>query len=303
MNSLINMCGKVVQCGYEETDYITASAGSSQVQSQLLELGDYLLNNSELGRTFKLRAGGYNPFELDKERHPEFGYKLAICFGAGIDSGIAYYWATHTLGISPKEVCLVWVDYGQPYAGKECCFCDIFEKYLAGKNLYKWWTTAPPPEFEKKLISNAAYIIPARNLLLAAVAAMFSDRIWVIGHKREDWSVGAPDKTPEFFTRTSRLFSEFYEKSIIVESPFIDRSKRDTILWYRDEGLSMDLLTQTTSCYAPIERKCGVCLACAKRYSTFKSLGIQEAGYTTNPEDGARYREFMDRERQKGRGI
>jgi hypothetical protein len=91
------------------------------------------------------------------------------------------------------------------------------------------------------------------------------------------------DKNDAFFRLSTISNTQSIGEMTIIESPFSNMTKTDTIKWARDNDL-LEKLDNTVSCYHPTELRCGECSLCFKRWLAMKSAGIDES-YATNPLD------------------
>jgi 7-cyano-7-deazaguanine synthase in queuosine biosynthesis len=309
MNPLIESCIEITRAGIEKRDEVDFKYNNQRLQS----LGNFLLDNSNLDRTFHLRPG------------PRSTDKVAIMFGGGIDSYIAMFYALST----KLDTSLIHVDYGQPYVMEErevyrALFYarqgsnNVFGKDINTlKDRYKVYTNTKLSVHMRDIqlmyadelsdIGNRDYVIPARNLALAAIGTEYADRVWIVSNKRTDETVGTPDKTSRFYRESSALFSDFYEKRITVESPFFRLSKLEAVRAYLESGGNVECLKATWSCYTPVRDivngfsfPCGTCYSCFKRFKLFQALNI-EYNFDVHPQKGPHWSEFEERERRKGR--
>lgn len=202
---------------------------------------------------------------------------LTIMYSGGLDSFISYHYALKQ-GFSP--LCL-FVDMGHPYAEKEWNAIMSIPEDIR-----------PPVEKLKMtdlytLISSRLHnqIIPSRNVMLATIGAMFSPRVWINALDGEQ-NGKEHDKSERYFEDTSKLLSftnEAFQTETIIESPFANMSKAETIKWALDNGIPKEHLFATSSCYDDTFKKCGTCLTCYKRKTAFLLNGIDEPGYENNP--------------------
>lgn len=205
---------------------------------------------------------------------------VSIMYSGGLDSLIAYHYAI-SKGYEP--IC-IWVNMGHDYAEKEKNSMykleKLFPKYVPNVNIINMQELIPLIE---KRLSNQ--IIPSRNVMLATIGAMFSPRVWINALDGEQ-NGKEHDKSEKFFKDTTNLLTftnEFFQNKTIIESPFSEMTKAETIKWALDNGIPLNVLFTTSSCYHPSEVKCGECLTCYKRYVAFRLNNIEEKGYNINP--------------------
>ena len=203
--------------------------------------------------------------------------KLVILFSGGLDSAIAYAYASRLF----DAVTGIFVNIGQPYADYERASVLTY-KELTGANI----TILDYPFTQEH---NYAYeratplrqVIPGRNMTLAAIAANFGTTIWMNALYGE-LKPSMPDKDETFFRESSKLLSRTFERNIIVESPFWFMTKTDTVsLALNRLHMPKEVLTATCSCYNPSEVSgvrffCGECLTCFKRKVAMVNSGITE---------------------------
>jgi 7-cyano-7-deazaguanine synthase in queuosine biosynthesis len=314
-NPLLESCMEITRAGYRKED----NCSFVYKNTRLISLGNYLLDNSGLGRIFHL-----------KDTSDRSG--IALMFGGGIDSYIAMWLALY----EGNKVHVVHVDYGQPYSTHEV---DVCKQVRAGyvqplRTLIHDLADTQSVEFAKdgntlhdmhdididtnlqftsywvelltehtKIDGWEHYIIPARNLVLAAIGAEFADTIYIVANKRSDENVGTPDKTSRFYRETSDLLSDFYGRRIRVMSPFLDRTKAEAVRYYLMKGGNLEALKGTFSCYTPNVDSpihCGTCYACYKRYKLFQALNTHFE-FASPPWTGPNYHAYEAKEQNKGR--
>lgn len=299
INPIVQSCLEIARAGYERRDVVDMMVDSPRLKN----LGNFLLNNSKIDHTFRLQQTQKSAVKCMDT--------VAIAYGAGIDSRCALHFALK----NELKVHLVHVNYGQPYHQAE------FEATLALVQDEKH--SEVDFHFEQvKLISSEDlkgdfawknYIIPARNLVLAAIASQYSSRVWVVAtHRGVDESVGAADKSARFFQETGEVLTGFYGYKISVSSPFFKLTKKKTAKDFLQTGGTEEELKATFSCYSPVPedhptdvdkvvyKHCGTCYACYKRHQLFQALDI-EYNFVTHPQQGKNWLDFQDQEKMKGR--
>lgn len=123
-------------------------------------------------------------------------------------------------------------------------------------------------------VGKNAYI-PFRNLLLACQAVKYSDHIVIAGLQDDMVS----DKNEYIFSRFGSLLSEVEGRTIVVTSPFWDKTKEEVVRWYLQSGESKEELLKTFSCYAPYvsgKQSCGKCPACFRKWVALKRNSIDD---------------------------
>ena len=188
--------------------------------------------------------------------------KEILLFSGGLDSFIAWHFLK-------KPECL-YVDIGHRYH---------LQEMEAAMRLYH--VTGLKVTIDRKLIltelEKEDAFIPMRNSFLAHIAALYGDKIWLIVQKGE---LEIPDRSVLFMERISQLLTQLNGRDISVDSPFIGMTKTDMVKWYIEQGLPVDHLKLTMSCYNG--NNCGYCPACFRRWVAFKLNGIEE-NYLVDP--------------------
>lgn len=115
--------------------------------------------------------------------------------------------------------------------------------------------------------------IPLRNDLLIRLASLYDDEIVLVVQKGE---LELEDRSPKFLNDIQESLSYLHKKPIKVWSPFMDMTKQQMVKWYVEQGLPVEDLLKTRSCYAPTEIPCGECPACFRRWVAFAYSGIEE---------------------------
>jgi 7-cyano-7-deazaguanine synthase in queuosine biosynthesis len=307
MNPLVQSCLEISRAGYEKRNHVEFRYDNPR----LVSLGNFLLNNSNLKHTFRLQEKRHDP------------NVVAICFGGGIDSYTAMF---HALA-KGRRVELIWASYGQKCWLNESEVFNALATNLAVGSSFKgvpfradfetlqgsygvdvkealhchFEEVSILPVDSKLKPAWEDYIIPARNLVLAAVASNYASEIWIVANRRNDETVGTPDKTTRFYRESSALFTEFYGQKTIVTSPFLHLSKLEATRAYLAGGGSMEALKATFSCYTPATTEpyaCGRCYACYKRYQLFQALNV-EYNFAEHPKDDPKRPKYEAQEKAK----
>lgn len=200
--------------------------------------------------------------------------KLCIPISGGMDSFIAYHYAIRELGYNPEDIVCIFFNIGQPYFQKEK---DALSKLGVP---YKEIHIPCYPEVVADKLDIHNYILPNRNAIFASIAAIYGERVWIVGMKYENHYL-MHDKNDAFFRISTISNTQSIGELTIIESPFSNKTKTETIEWARDNDL-LEKLDDTVSCYHPREKRCGVCSLCFKRWLAMKAAGVDEH-YSQNP--------------------
>ena len=184
-------------------------------------------------------------------------------YSGGLDSVTMYHYAIKQ-GLTPI---LIYVDMFHPYAEQELEAMKNRNVKVIKMDLY--------PQIEHRLSNQ---IIPSRNLLLATIGSMFSDRVW-IGALDGEQRGKERDKSQRFFYDTTSLLTylnNFFQELTLVEAPFMNKSKKEVIEWALNNGVDEEELLNSRSCYSNEDTECGKCLTCVKRHMALWLNGIDD---------------------------
>ena len=175
----------------------------------------------------------------------------AILVSGGMDSTIA-------ADMHP-DATRIFVDYGQPYAQPE----QQTVRQLFGDEVVVV-TIRPPP------VMQGSYV-PARNLLLATVAAQQGAEEVLLCGVADDVYV---DNNTEAFADMSRILSLHCGRQVHVHSPHGDRTKGQAAAYYVSQGYDAGRLHRTFSCYNwNGSGRCGACTACTRWDAAMRHAG------------------------------
>jgi 7-cyano-7-deazaguanine synthase len=170
-----------------------------------------------------------------------------ILLSGGIDSAVLL-WQTRTTAVT--------INYGQPGARYEEDAARAIAKLAC---VHHEVVTIPGLWHHIRQASDGV-VIPARNLMLLAVAAMVAkDGELLLGATLSDEGLFADCRT-DFVDDLSRLCQRCY--GITVRAPYAGMSKKAVVDLGRTLGAPLHL---TYSCYADKASPCGRCLACEQR--------------------------------------
>jgi len=182
--------------------------------------------------------------------------KEILLFTGGVDSFIAYFYLN-------RPPCL-YVDLGHRYAEKEKKNVMRIAKKV-GMDL-RIESCLKLGKWEEEDAN-----IPMRNMFLVMIGSYFADRIYLITQRGE---MSIPDRSKEFYKKASEIISFLHGKKKEVYSPFFNMTKQDIVGWYKEQGLDLDLLKETISCFSSAEGRCGRCPACFRQWVAFSYNGI-----------------------------
>lgn len=169
-----------------------------------------------------------------------------LLYSGGMDSLIAHRWY--------HEPDTLYVDLGTRYSKVEK---RAIQRTLPDTTIINF------PEMGRFERDDAHF--PGRNTLLAwCGASMGGERIILVTQKGE--MTGTKDRTDRFFKQVSHHLSYVFEREIIVETPFQHMDKTSMVEWYIQSGGDLEMLLRTVGCYRGLERHCGNCSACFRRF-------------------------------------
>jgi 7-cyano-7-deazaguanine synthase in queuosine biosynthesis len=124
-------------------------------------------------------------------------------------------------------------------------------------------------------------ILPARNLLLVALASYYGNRI-LLGSTAGDTT---RDKDATFLSGAQAVLDHilahdpgkslpFHNEGIFVEAPALHFTKTQLVKQYLEAGGDPDELLSSRSCYHGNAVECGVCRSCLRKYVALKLNGL-----------------------------
>jgi len=170
---------------------------------------------------------------------------------------------------------IAWWYLGRP----KTLYCRLGHRYEA-KELEAVRRTIPETVIDDTLINlgrnweEEDANIPARNLFLVLVAGMYgADKVWLVVQEGE---MEIPDRSERFFEMAIEVCSFLLGKKVEVDTPFRHMTKVEMVGWYLKQGLPVEELLKTRSCYSGGEKPCGECGACFRRIMALKLNGLDE---------------------------
>ena len=181
-----------------------------------------------------------------------------VLSSGGIDSTATLL----SLMTSRETLSAYWVDYGQKYADAESSSVRHIADVLAIQLRTGRFDLSSEIQRGE---TEFGHIVPARNVLLAALAVADSGAAEVLLSGLEDEAL-VPDKSPRFFK-----FSELLVGARVF-SPFMQSTKTDLLARWRRDWKGILHPSETVSCYQA-SGGCGTCAACTKRAVAFAASG------------------------------
>lgn len=191
--------------------------------------------------------------------------RVALVSG-GLDSTLCVFLYMNDSKAGNEDI-YVFIDYGQPYMNKELDACkDLFGVSLQVLRIDLGLNNEAQSPF-----------IRTRNLMLACIvnARYNPDQILIAGLKDDV----VEDKNPQAFEEMSKIISVQSKAPVEVISPFWNLTKGDLVAAWKQraeaDGIGMDLLYRTISCYDHNPGFCGECPACFRWYVAMRSNGLE----------------------------
>lgn len=194
--------------------------------------------------------------------------RQVLLFSGGMDSLIAAH-------LHPAAIKL-YVATGSKYQDKELSHLKL--EYGPSEILYDHRLNLGDVERDDA-------IVPARNLFLTAIAALYGDEIILCAVNGD----GSTDKDSRFaFLQTATLqhvfspphFTDFQPRIIL---PMRDKCKGEWVAWYLNAGGSPEHLARSVSCYHPTHFHCGRCKACIRKWVAQEFNGIHSTPWNDHP--------------------
>lgn len=207
-----------------------------------------------------------------------------VLLSGGLDSTAAL----HRSLAQDGDVRAVCFDYGQPNRdhelfaaeatakrlGVRCTRLALADTIRTGAGLLRAVTDHDPTAMG---VHRA--FVPGRNAVFLSIAAAHAATWWtagtialVVGANADD-AAGFPDCVARFFVPMARALSHGTAREIIVETPFVDRTKAQIIREATDAARAD--MTRSWSCYRG-DGPCGACSPCVLRAAAFQAAGLAD---------------------------
>lgn len=116
--------------------------------------------------------------------------------------------------------------------------------------------------------------IPMRNAFFCMIASQYDKEICLVVQKGE---MSIPDRSPKFMFSFGNWLSWMRESSgYKIFTPFEEMTKTQMVKWYKDQGLPINRLLDTRSCFSGDIYNCGRCAACFRRWVALANNGLEE---------------------------
>lgn len=204
--------------------------------------------------------------------------KIVILYSGGLDSIIMNHYAE--IKYPNAEIIKIYYKHG---ADSEDAEIEQLPSDVIIHNV-DWLNDKIKPVSKKSDPFAGAIYIPGRNMVFSTLAACqyLPDEIWM-GTLVDECNEDATDKNNIFIDKTSDalnyVLSPFLDR-VKIRFPFVEEkwSKVDSVKWAVENGLSIDKLTKSVSCWHHDGVKsCGKCKQCYKRELIFLLTDIKDS--------------------------
>jgi len=214
--------------------------------------------------------------------------KALVVLSGGQDSTTCLYWALDKFGANFVQT--LTFDYGQRHRVElECAariakFAGVPNKMLPIDTFEALGGNALTDERVDVHMDVGAdsdlpnTFVPGRNIVFLTFAAAYA---WqrniehlVTGVAQTDYS-GYPDCRQETIEAVQSTLRLGMESNIVIHTPLMYRSKKETVLLARDLG-ALEAMALTHTCYNGRRPPCGQCPACRLRARGFDQAGIKD---------------------------
>lgn len=205
------------------------------------------------------RPADYKPVFKFKEP------KIVVLVTGGLDSTYVYQCVKENY--ATNEIVAIYVDIGQPYAKKEIdALARLQIPYVLERQTELIWTT---DKYWK-------HIIPARNLLLLAIAAEHladTGGLIMFGAVNGEMPVIGGDKSQRFIRVVNQLLKNS-PNTIHVTTPLKDLTKTDIV--FKMQANNPGTVEKTVSCFSGGPGvHCGACQACLRKWIAFTNNDLE----------------------------
>lgn len=128
-------------------------------------------------------------------------------------------------------------------------------------------------------------IVPARNLFLTAIAALYGENVILCAVNGD----GSTDKDMQFSLLHTQLLQHIFSPPHFtnykpkIHLPMRERSKGEWVLWYLENGGDPERLVKSVSCYHPHHFYCGQCKACIRKWVAQEINGLVGTPWNQHP--------------------
>lgn len=220
-----------------------------------------------------------------------FSKKTLVLLSGGQDSSTCLFWAINKFG--KENISSISFDYGQRHQVE-----TAYAERLAKKHEIPWelvplgWSTVSGLFGNSSLDVSSEHpiaaglpssFVPGRNalfLLTAGIKAFEKGMTnLVVGVSSVDYS-GYPDCRPQFIRSMQAALSDALDFSIIIHTPLIYKTKKETWQMAKDLGVLEEILENTLTCYNGNETQnswgkgCGMCPSCVLRRKGWEEFSL-----------------------------
>ena len=207
--------------------------------------------------------------------------KCVVALSGGPDSATVAYWAKK----QGFDVYNITFKYGQIATKEVACAEKIAQKlrtpikiidFSSLKEVFGDVTSLCNTSIPMTSSFSQPIIVPFRNAIFLSVAVSYASSICA-----SKIFYGAHGSDEPFYPDCRREFYKAFEKAaclgtgteIIIEAPFSDNPKSETIKVGAELGVPFNL---TWSCYRDGQKHCGKCESCINRKEAFAGAGISD---------------------------
>lgn len=213
---------------------------------------------------------------LDEELRMNRIKRAILLTSGGFDSLAAMYMLKRTTWAANAELICLRVDLGHEYnEAEETAYRDLLSTYGSNGEEELYFPILKSDKLRTRHTVKQAGI-PARNLALASIAAMYEPDAIMMANVADDNVYDAiPDCTYEFRNKMSDICSLVLGHKVEVFSPVQLLTKSD-LMSIVVNGLGGSELLRSSSCYHPVHYACGECQACFRRMVACINSNVQD---------------------------